>query len=401
MEGGSLHNMGFSVEEELLFCRRFDEGYDLVDSRYEAWLQVNYPEAITEGLTGPSMTPCGSPPDLSEITGSSLSGPPQTPYSSPSGLSEITGSSLSGPPLTPRSSSFDPPQTPRSSLSGPPQTRRSSRPKVLHQSLSGPSETTRNSSCGPCTCPRVAPRDRSSGPPSGGSPDSPANSHGSLSHFASSSITQGSSSVPKKSSPLSSLLTLPVRTDKPKKTGKARVLTSDECLQILKDKERKKQEEAEMKIQRLEERLRKKKLKEEEQKRKNEEKVQKKAEREATKALQETAKEAAKAQREAAKVHREAAKAEKEASKLRKAQAVKDKGKRKAQDECETSGRSKKARFTVDTTVCTDICCVCSGNFEDDTGTGREWLQCKCGRWIHEDCIDFEDSSAEGLCPLC
>ena len=25
----------------------------------------------------------------------------------------------------------------------------------------------------------------------------------------------------------------------------------------------------------------------------------------------------------------------------------------------------------------------------DDAGTGRDWLECTCGRWIHEECVDF------------
>ena len=31
----------FSIEEEIRFARRFEEGYDLFDSRYEAWLKLN------------------------------------------------------------------------------------------------------------------------------------------------------------------------------------------------------------------------------------------------------------------------------------------------------------------------------------------------------------------------
>ena len=51
----------------------------------------------------------------------------------------------------------------------------------------------------------------------------------------------------------------------------------------------------------------------------------------------------------------------------------------------------------------TNRCCVCFGKYEDDAETGREWLECCCTRWIHEDCIDNEDVDIENckLCPLC
>ena len=47
-------------------------------------------------------------------------------------------------------------------------------------------------------------------------------------------------------------------------------------------------------------------------------------------------------------------------------------------------------------------CYVCFGVYADDAGTGREWLQCQCSRWIHEDCIDDDDVDIEQcvVCPL-
>ena len=30
---------------------------------------------------------------------------------------------------------------------------------------------------------------------------------------------------------------------------------------------------------------------------------------------------------------------------------------------------------------------VCFGSYEEGEGTVREWLQCSCDRWIHQDCI--------------
>ena len=49
-------------------------------------------------------------------------------------------------------------------------------------------------------------------------------------------------------------------------------------------------------------------------------------------------------------------------------------------------------------------CCVCFGTFHEDMGTGREWVECGCTRWLHEDCAEevvVDVSRLERLCPLC
>ena len=76
----------------------------------------------------------------------------------------------------------------------------------------------------------------------------------------------------------------------PWKTGKARVLTSTECVQSLKDKERKKQKEAVQKALHFEERSQKKNQREEELCQKKEEMARKTAEREAAMVEKEVAK---------------------------------------------------------------------------------------------------------------
>ena len=75
-------------------------------------------------------------------------------------------------------------------------------------------------------------------------------------------------------SPLSDLLNIPVA-NKPKKkvnTGRARVLTSTECLKALQEKENLNQQKAEEKVRKQQERILKKQQKEEEIKQKKEEK---------------------------------------------------------------------------------------------------------------------------------
>ena len=53
-----------------------------------------------------------------------------------------------------------------------------------------------------------------------------------------------------------------------------------------------------------------------------------------------------------------------------------------------------------------DVCCVCYLTFENDQqqGNGLEWVQCVCGRWLHEECIceiDIDEQGRELFCPFC
>ena len=44
--------------------------------------------------------------------------------------------------------------------------------------------------------------------------------------------------------------------------------------------------------------------------------------------------------------------------------------------------------------------CMCFGHYEDDVleGAGVDWIFCKCGRWLHEDCVNevVKDNDGEG-----
>ena len=51
-------------------------------------------------------------------------------------------------------------------------------------------------------------------------------------------------------------------------------------------------------------------------------------------------------------------------------------------------------------------CCMCFVTYEDDVldGAGAEWISCKCGRWLHEDCVEdvVKDSTGdERYCSFC
>ena len=298
---GNENNPTFSIEEELRYATRFEEGYDIPDPKYEAWLRLNHPNVVS---SNPSVT-------ILQTTPSSSSASFSSPSSSQQHMPSISQAST--------------------------------KPNVPHKP---PSAT-------PCRSNQVSKSRRS---------------------------------------PLSDLLNLPVQPNVKAKTGKVRVLTSSECLCLLLEKEEEKKRVAQEKERRKQERELKKQ-KEEEQKRKAEEKVRKAAEREAAKAL----KEAAKADREAAKL------AERE--KKKELQKSRESGQKRQPCPVATTIRPKrnKLKENVDDSINADLCCVCFGSYQEDVGTGREWLQCSCSRWIHEDCVDYEDVEQDNgrLCPLC
>ena len=63
-----------------------------------------------------------------------------------------------------------------------------------------------------------------------------------------------------------------------------------------------------------------------------------------------------------------------------------------------------KAPKTTDDTIDFDRCCACFGLYVDDAGTDREWIECSCSRWIHEECVENVIHDANGkelLCPVC
>ena len=192
-----------------------------------------------------------------------------------------------------------------------------------------------------------------------------------------------------RSSKIISQFLTPVRPCVTRKTGSARVLTSDECIAMLEEKKLRRQREAMEKERRKQERTDKKRQREEEAKRKVAERQQKKQQREEQ--LHKKAEE--KAQRAAEKARKLSNKTTAKQNK---------KGERSSKS-VENSSEPKKSRVDNDE-IDDDHCCVCFGTFSDDTGTGREWIQCGCSRWLHEDCIDevlTDASGQERICPLC
>jgi len=77
--------------------------------------------------------------------------------------------------------------------------------------------------------------------------------------------------------------------------------------------------------------------------------------------------------------------------------------KRKTESALTSRAKRNKAKDSADDEIDCNRFCLCFGLFCNKLGIEREWLRCKCGRWIHEDCVDEDDvnSNATKLCPLC
>ena len=146
------------------------------------------------------------------------------------------------------------------------------------------------------------------------------------------------------------------------------------------EKERKKQEEAELKERKRKEREETKKRKEEEQRRRSEERA-KKAE--------------LKAKQKAQKEER-ACKAKERESKASTGR------KRTGGGDEQSIRRTKRAR--TDRCSANEInqneCCVCFIDYDNDP-SGKNWVECACGRWLHEECADDCVVDDEGKGVIC
>ena len=178
----------------------------------------------------------------------------------------------------------------------------------------------------------------------------------------------------------------------------ARVLTSAECLAIIKEKERKKRELEQEKENWKKVREEKRKQREEENLKKAEQKAQREEERKRKREIKEEERKR-KEQGRAAKRLKTSATTEAHTS--HSSGSVQPT--RRSLRECTNTLVTK--RVQVDTED-SNRCCVCCQTFSEDVemGTGVEWLQCACGLWLHEDCIIdcvTDSSGKERLCPFC
>ena len=233
-------------------------------------------------------------------------------------------------------------------------------------------------------------------------PDSRKKSHGQPSETPDSG---------KSISPISKYLVLPTSSTPtgPKTLPCARLLTSAECLAQLEEKEPQKKLAAEEKEQRKKERDEKRAMREQEQKRKAEERA-KKAEERARKAKEMAEK---KAKKVAEKTTSKAADktTRKTAEKTTRKTVEKTNSTPNIGGEAGPSSESSdepvpKKRCMTNSDIEEDLCCMCFGSYSDDVieQSGKDWIQCACGRWLHEDCAEdhrVDQSGQDRFCYSC
>lgn len=375
----SSDNPTFSPEKEELYQRRFEEGYDLFDEDYERWLHNSHPEVL-ESIVDHFQ-------DIDPIT-------PESPVSS----FNITPNDAH-PEATPSSL-----PTISSPLAMDTATSNSSSPAASVPETPPSNSVSRNFSSPVASVPET--------------PPSNIASHSTPTHMRSplSDLGNRSGNRVSGSSPLGKhLKPVPVQGAKATKTGHARVLTSAECMELLEEKRRKKEQEAEEKEERKRERERKKAERAELLEKKKKERLE----------CQEQRKEAALKKKQAAAAKKQAAAAKKQAGKLA------------------TVTRSARGRTKVvppltargctptDSTTCSPTaegnsasgpsspipaaqdltseakdpevweCAFCFGFYQED---GTDWVECGCGRWVHEQCMEevvLDSNGDERFCPFC
>ena len=375
----------FSPEEKLLYNRRFEEGYNLsIDPKYNRWLRKKHPELLLPNQASNSGCIDSALDSVLDVARDTSLDPLDSHFDTYSQI-ECEGSILQEfsdvRPLSPIivvSESLD----------------KTSASKSLSENLD---KTPENISI---TGPGASTSDNSSTSAQTSSLDNSSNR--ALSQLLANYTPQ----------------VTPIATSK---KPRARLLTSDDCLRMLNEKEAKKQ--AEEKEQRQKDREDKKRQREEEAKRKAEEKERKAAKRAEEKAQ----KDALRAQKEAEKAQKAAEKATRitrqSRSTNRKCKASefvnKDHGttsnreiinEQTDPDVSNNKATDPRSSSTLDevlnTSIDSNVCCICFGNYEDDVidGYGADWIDCACGRWLHVDCADECVTDCHGnkrYCPYC
>lgn len=150
------------------------------------------------------------------------------------------------------------------------------------------------------------------------------------------------------------------------------------------ERERKRKEAAELKEKRAREREEKKKQREEAAAKKKEESIRKKA--------------------EAARKKEEAAKRKRTRSAI--SETYEHAGmKAGCSATVDSTGepRPKRAKIVESEPINTNQCAMCFLQYEDDE-TGDDWVECVCGRWLHDECIEecvIDSKGKERICPVC
>ena len=449
------------------FMVRHEEGYDLYDPEYIYWLEVYHPEALphdhytltsarnltsltekfssveplrpidmfNEGTSSVIMSTVETPLTSESLSAAMTSPSPSAAMTSPSPSSAMTSPSPSAAVTSPSPSAAMTSPSPSSAMTSPSPSTAMTSPSPS-SAMTSPSHSAAMTSPSPSaamTSPSPSEAMTPSSPMTSVSPSSPMTSSSPSLVIASPSGSKTVSPSSQQSSPLEKFLHLPVSSTltpvtkpaaptpstpcRPTSSGassktraitSARVLTSAECLAIIKEKEMKKKLEAEEKEQRKREREEKKKQREVERKKKEEEKAQKEVERK-KKAEEKVRKAEERARKvvEKAKFTVERAKSKTshkrvENSKTGNGEVQEKRSEKRKTDSAATSTK----RLRLQEEVNDNVCSICFGTYQDDVEleTGRDWVQCACGQWTHEDCIDdsvLDINGQERFCPAC
>ena len=202
-----------------------------------------------------------------------------------------------------------------------------------------------------------------------------------------SSSCSKSAAIHRKEGPscVSKYLQLPQVTPTSKALPRARLLTSADAMAQIEEKERKRKLALEEKERRKVEREEKRQQKEIEQKRKAEEQLEK-------------------ARTRAEKIN--------QVAKKKRTRVVTEKT-APAETNCrsqESTGepprkkpRKEQHNLSADAEIDTNVCCVCFGLYSEDI-SGADWIECGCGRWLHEECAEecvVDANGKERFCPTC
>lgn len=79
----------FTKEQEILYLKRYEEGYDLDDPGFVAWMKINHPEKSVSVISAPSVSTGASSSDKASPSSSTLAPPPNGTAPSSSGASSI------------------------------------------------------------------------------------------------------------------------------------------------------------------------------------------------------------------------------------------------------------------------------------------------------------------------
>ncbi len=374
VENSNSEPPSFSPEKEDLYQHRFEEGYDLHDDEYSLWLRVNHPEALVEESSITEFfpdTPVLTPLDnhiSDNVVSLSSSGCPPSNGSLGSALSTPSGNSGQAPESLSGDKSFQNTDYCTAGISP----HDDSGPVIVSHTL-------------PCER-----SDRSTGSDTRVTPNRSTSQSPTLKRSPLASITNLlPGNTPKSSRTIVSRHLDSIAPVKIANTGKAKVLTSAKCLKMLDKKKQKKDQAVMEKKERKRERERKKFEREEIAKKKKEEKLEKKRMREEA-ALKKTAKSGGKK----CNTRNTAINLSRPSEESVDAQLA-------LSSTSSTSTPTTSLRGGQDSRNGFWECTFC---YEEICQDGKEWLQCACDRWVHEQCLEeiiLDDQGQERFCPYC